>query len=234
MSDARDEVQAQEGRQMRLGDIAYEQMKERLIRGAFPPGHKLTIRAVATELDVSTTPARDAINRLELEGALVYAGAKTVIVPQLSMAALREVTLMRLALEGLAAEQAVVGVSAGDLSQLKHLQGQISTALDDGRYGDALWSNKEFHFTIYRLAGMPHLLATIEAQWLRIGASFNDLYPEFATTRYGVHNHESAIEALGDRDAPAVRAAIENDIRDGFRQLRRAYEGREEGSANEI
>ncbi len=35
-----------------LGDAAYRQMKERIIRGVYRPGHKLTVRAVAQDLDV--------------------------------------------------------------------------------------------------------------------------------------------------------------------------------------
>ena len=54
--------------QVRLGDIAYEKLKERLIRGAFEPGHKLTVRAAAQALQVSSTPARDACTRRD-EGA---------------------------------------------------------------------------------------------------------------------------------------------------------------------
>lgn len=205
-----------------LGDAAYRQMKERIIRGVYRPGHKLTVRAVAQELDVSTTPARDAINRLASEAALVYAGPKTVVVPVLDANALKEITLIRLALEGLAAQQAAEHVVPEDVKALRSLQTQINSALDAGRYADALWHNKEFHFAIFRLAKLPHLVSMIETLWLRIGPSLHDLYPEFAKERFGVHNHEVAMEALEERDGASVRAAMENDIRDGYRRLRRA------------
>lgn len=214
---------------VRLGDVVYEQIKERLIRGAYGPGDKLTVRALADDLGVSSTPARDAINRLTLEGALVYAGPKTVIVPFISPQDLEEITLMRLALEGLAAEKAASHAAASDIAVLEEIQERISAALQEGRYADALWSNKEFHFLIYRLAGMPHLIAVIETLWLRIGASFNDLYPEFAEAKYGVHNHTAAIEGLAERDGGTVRAAIESDIRDGYRRLRKANRERQHG-----
>lgn len=206
----------------RLGDRAYQLIKEKLIRGAYEPGNKLTVRALADELAVSSTPARDAINRLTLEGALVYAGPKTVIVPFLSEETLEEITLMRLSLEGLAASRATPNMEKQDIDSLGGLQEHINGALSQGRYADALWSNKEFHFSIYRHCRMPHLLATIETLWLRIGASFRDLYPEFAEARYGVHNHMAALEGLEEGDAEAVRAAIESDIRDGYRRLRKA------------
>ncbi|MCY1531326.1 FCD domain protein [compost metagenome] len=127
-----------------------------------------------------------------------------------------------MALEGLASEQAAQYGRSADVEELKSLQRLINCALDERRYSEALWHNKEFHFKIYRLSGLPHLVSIIEGLWLRIGPSLHNLYPEFAEERYGVHNHEVAMEALGERDAASLRAAMENDIRDGYRRLKRA------------
>ncbi|WP_037093481.1 GntR family transcriptional regulator [Rhizobium leguminosarum] len=211
----------------RLSDFAYSSIKEQLTRGTYKPGHKLPIRSVAEMLNVGATPAREAINRLVLEGALVMAGPKTVIVPHLDLPALYEITQMRLALEGLATEKGALHATNDTINKLLELQEKITTALDEMRYSDALHENKEFHFTIYRLCEMPHLLSTIESLWLRVGASFHDLYPEFAEAKYGVRNHMAAIEGLVDRDPSAVRAAMENDIRDGFRRLKKAAQERQ-------
>lgn len=206
----------------RLSDFAYEALRDQLARGAFKPGTKLPIRTVAEVHSVGSTPAREAINRLVVEGALVMAGPKTVIVPFLTLEALYEITQMRLALEGLASARGCRTVTDETISKLLFLQDKISLSLDEKRYADALYDNKEFHFTIYRLCAMPHLVAVIENLWLRVGSSFHDLYPEFAEQRYGVHNHMMAIEALVERDADSLRAAVENDIRDGFRRLKKA------------
>lgn len=218
------------GKQMQapnLGDAAYSELKDRLSRGVYRPGDKLTVRSVAEALGVSSTPARDAINRLVVDNALVYAGPKTVIVPVLTAADLREISHIRLALEGLAAELAVEAATMEDIENLREIQRNISASLDRKAYAEALWHNKEFHFLVYRLSRMPHLVAMIEAQWLRVGPSFYGLYPRFAEERQGVRNHQMAIEALIDRDRGALRAAFENDIREGYRQLRSAIDTRE-------
>jgi DNA-binding GntR family transcriptional regulator len=213
-----------------LGDSAYNKLKERLIRGAYKPGDKLTVRSVAEALGVSSTPARDAINRLVADNAVVYAGPKTVIVPVLTEADLREITLIRIALEGLAAQLSIEHCQPGTIEALQEIQSKINISLDSGDYQRALWHNKEFHFHVYRLARLPHLISMIEAQWLRVGPSFYGLYPEFAEAKYGVRNHEMAMQALADRDGDALRAAFENDIRDGYRRLRLALHERVAGS----
>jgi len=206
-------------RQTSLGELAYASLKEAIVRGEFSAGQKLTVRAVAQALGVSTTPARDAIMRLIGEGALVNAGPKTVIVPPLTKVALDEVTSIRLVLEGLAARMATESMPKESIEALKGLQLQINTALDAGNYSAVLKANKAFHFTIYDAARMPRLTAMIESLWVRIGPSLNDLYPEFATSRVGVSNHMEAIAGLETGDHARVQAAIEKDIRDGYRRL---------------
>ncbi|WP_117194254.1 GntR family transcriptional regulator [Rhizobium terrae] len=208
------------------GDHAYTALKEKLIRGAFRPGEKLTVRKIAQDFGLSSTPARDALNRLVTERALIYAGPKTVVVPSLTLSQLREVTDMRLALEGLAAEKATEKFPVGALDRLENIQGRINAALDQKDYPEALWANKEFHFLLYGYSNMPILVATIEQLWLRIGATLNDLYPGFAITRSGANNHRAAMEGLQNHEPAEVRAAIETDIRDGYRQLRRVISER--------
>ncbi|MDX8450587.1 GntR family transcriptional regulator [Mesorhizobium captivum] len=207
-----------------MGEIAYEAMKGRLVRGAFEPGRKLTVRGVADALDVSSTPARDALKRLAAEGALVYSGPKTIIVPYLTMEALQEVTAMRLALEGLASERGAARAPAGLLHSLKEIQAKINEALDSRLYTDALRANKEFHSAVYRHCGMPYLLSSIEALWLRISPTFHYLSPEFAIHKNGAHNH--VVESLREGDSKAVRAAFEIDIRSDYRRLKQAIGAR--------
>jgi DNA-binding GntR family transcriptional regulator len=74
-----DDTTAMDGRNRQgpsLGDAAYIELKERLSRGVYRPGDKLTVRSIAEALGVSSTPARDAINRLAADKAVIYAGPK--------------------------------------------------------------------------------------------------------------------------------------------------------------
>lgn len=218
-------------RQSNLGETAYQRLKEIIIRGAFPPNEKMTVRSVATALGVSTTPARDAVNRLLSEGALVNAGPKTVVLPVLTMDSLEEITATRTALEGLAAERATQFIERDDIAELERLQKIINKSLDEAKYREVLRANFDFHFLIYRRSNWPRLVAMIETQWLRIGPSLNDLYPDFATTRKGVSNHLAAIAALKKKDAAGARKAMEQDIKDGFQRLSALVRSREDATA---
>ncbi|SCB42925.1 DNA-binding transcriptional regulator, GntR family [Bradyrhizobium shewense] len=213
-------------RQSYLGELTYERLKEIIVSGAFPPNEKLTVRSVAAALGVSTTPARDAINRLLSEGALINEGPKTVVLPSLTFEALDEITATRLALEGLAAERSVLAVAPADIAVLEQMQVAINAGLDAADYREVLKVNREFHFLIYRMSGWPRLVAMIESLWLRVGPSFNELYPDFATNRRGVANHLLAMQGLRAKDGAKVRSAMEQDIRDGYVRLKNMIRAR--------
>jgi len=58
---------------------AYAVIRQRILDGAYQPGHRLVIGTLAGELGISTVPVREAIRRLEAEGRVVYrhnAGAR--------------------------------------------------------------------------------------------------------------------------------------------------------------
>ena len=214
-------------RQSNLGEIAYSRLKQVIVSGSFPAGEKLTVRLVAAALGVSTTPARDAINRLLSEGALVNEGPKTVILPTLTLASLEETTATRLALEGLAAERSVGEITSTDIAELKRLQKIINESLDRGNYREVLSANREFHFLIYRRSGWKRLVGLIESLWLQVGPSLNGLYPDFAKSRKGVANHMAAIRGYRAGDPAAVRAAVEQDIKDGYASLKAYIKSRD-------
>src|SRR5690242_8824626 len=67
-----------------LGDQTVSSLRRALRRGALLPGQRLTVREVADTLDISLTPAREALNRLLAEGVLDQAADRVAVVPMLT------------------------------------------------------------------------------------------------------------------------------------------------------
>jgi DNA-binding GntR family transcriptional regulator len=205
-----------------LSEHAYDRIRQALMTGVLKPNQQVTVRAIASALDISITPARDALTCLINEGALEAVGMRTVIVPPLTPPVLDEITAIRLSLEGLAAEHADAHFSRAEVDELEALQGQLIRAMDKQNYTDVLGHNEAFHFAVYRKSELPRLVSIIESLWLRIGPSLNLLYPTFAIERHGVSNHKAMLKALRQKDGAAARAAFEKDIRDGYERLKEA------------
>jgi DNA-binding GntR family transcriptional regulator len=203
-----------------LSEHAYDRIRRALMTGVLQPDQKVTVRAIAGALDISITPARDALTCLINEGALEAVGMKTVIVPPLTLAVLDEITAIRLSLEGLAAERAAVHFTRAEVDALEAIQTQLVAAMDKQNFAGVLEHNEAFHFSVYRKSDLPRLVSIIESMWLRIGPSLNLLYPTFAIERHGVSNHKTLLKALRQKDGAAARAAFEKDIRDGYQRLK--------------
>src|SRR5579884_1782285 len=57
---------------MNKQERVYSILRERIVSGAYSPGHRLVIDALAREMGVSQAPIREALRRLESEGWVIY------------------------------------------------------------------------------------------------------------------------------------------------------------------
>lgn len=195
-----------------LNDQAYEAIKQGLISGRFAPKQVLILRNLAETYGISTTPVREALQRLVGEGLLEMLPNRSIAVPDWDVAKFSELFRIRCELEGLAAELATPRITKAVLSALHALADAIDDALAEGRHKDYVALNQRFHFTIYRNAGSPRLLRMIENLWGEVGAYMNEL---FAYGGYGpVANaeHRAILKWLAARDARAVRHHLIADI----------------------
>lgn len=206
-------------RERTLGENAYAQLKQVLINGGMGPGERVTVRGVASALGISITPAREAITKLIAEGALAAVGPKTIVVPTLTADVLDEVTHLRLTLEPHAAKTGAANEGRRLLAVLKPTQKALKSAMAQKDYREVLMRNHDFHFALYRAAGLPMTMGFIESLWMKIGPSLNLLYPEFAVHRGGLSNHADIISAISTGDAAAVGRAIRADIEMGYDSL---------------
>ena len=49
---------------------AYEYVREKILSMDYKPGDKITDSSIASELNISRTPVREALQRLEIEGLI--------------------------------------------------------------------------------------------------------------------------------------------------------------------
>lgn len=205
-----------------LAERAYEQLRHALVSGSFRPGQKVTIRKMAAVLGVSATPAREAINRLVAEGVLETDASRSVLVPTLDLERLKQIYILRVALEGLATELGAENISANDIAKLERVQMSLIGAMDRNDYRQVLIDNETFHFSIYKASNLEMLVDAISQLWLKLGPSLNLLYPSYNSSRKGVSHHLNIVDALRRGDAAGARKEMENDLQDGFLELQAA------------
>jgi len=213
-------------RQTLSADV-YEQLKGLLMSGKMMPGQQLSLRSTADALKVSVMPVREATQRLVAEKALENGPSRIIRVPMMTVSQFREITSIRVNLEGFATEQACRHMSKQYLADIEVLNSAFNEELEqDNPDGTKLISiNKDLHFAIYQASEMPMLLQLIEALWLRIGPILNydlrsgtkrleartitDHHTRLVNT---LSHHCKLVAALKVRDVDAAKAALKSDI----------------------
>jgi DNA-binding GntR family transcriptional regulator len=208
-------------RPITLAEAAYESVATSLMEGGYVPGDRLVARALAAQLGVSLTPAREAVLRLVSEGALELRNPRTIVVPTLSPQQFKEIYCIRHALEPTAARIAATQLTSEDVKALERLLERMTGHYARGDYRQAFRSNREFLFRIYAAAGMPLVLSFIQAAWLRVGPTFRLLYPTLAVPEDALRIRAEAISAIKAQDPDGLSAAIEKDLRRGEALLSR-------------
>src|SRR5579862_5716035 len=182
-----------------LGSRARTEVKRAIMSGRFRPGEKITIRALAAALNISITPAREALANLVAEGVLDVSESGTISIPSLNKDRVLELTRLRECLEGLAAREACKNLTEKDIEQLERLHKKLVDAHEERDYSAVIRVNWEFHFALYRHANMPLLLKMIEGCWLQAGSYLNSIYPAYGEINDGLQNHEAILDAARRR-----------------------------------
>ncbi|WP_197031602.1 GntR family transcriptional regulator [Mesorhizobium ciceri] len=201
-----------------LADRAYLSLRRALTSGHFAPGEKLTIRDVAAMLDISMTPAKEAMSRLIAEKILRSGSQRSAIVPHLNTHEVGDLYLARISLEASITEEAVNRLTEKDVLKLEAMQSEMETASAESDYKLLLRLNERFHLTIYEAAGMPETFDIIRGLWMRLGPHLNIIFSRQAPTR-SFPAHIKLLKSIRARDPVAAAAAVRDDLRLGAERM---------------
>ena len=142
---------------------------------------------------------------------------RAVRVPLMSAAQFRDLTKVRIAIEGHAAAQAALHRNNSDLASIASAEEamkaeSLSPTPDLPR---AVELNKTFHFAVYEAAHSPILVEIIRALWLKAGPVINlDLRanPERLAKGDAIRCHADVRQAIADGNSAAALDGIAADI----------------------
>jgi DNA-binding GntR family transcriptional regulator len=165
--------------------------------GEYGPGSRLNITDLAKRLDVSAIPVREALRLLEAEGLVEFRLNRGVVVRDLSATELRELFLVRLPLETLAATEAVRWKSEKSLHSLESTLRKMDAASRSDTWHTL---HESFHEEMYALSGLPRLsqmIAGLRGQMRPYAKLYHD-DPE--QVRKVQAEHYALLKAIKKRD----------------------------------
>jgi DNA-binding GntR family transcriptional regulator len=193
----------------------YEMLKQAILAGELKAGQPLVEASLATWCQVSRTPIREALRRLEQDG-LIERGDRGLVVRERSPQEILDIYETRIALEATAGRMAAERRTDHDLRLLRRLH-ERSNEISDNNIAAIVEANRQFHRTVWYASHNDSLLDLLERLDLHLAR-----YPETTLAAPGrwqnaCHQHELLVDAIEKRDSDgAYKIALEHfvDARD--------------------
>jgi DNA-binding GntR family transcriptional regulator len=209
-----------------LAEEVYEAIFARLMALKIPPGARITVDALAREFNVSQTPVREALGRLEGEGLVV----KTHLVgysaaPQISRRRFTELYQLRLLLEPDAARKAAATMTDAALQALTDAAGgMLRTDGPDARARYSRFAREDamFHDKILAVAGNELIRETLAHQHTHFHI-FRLMFHS-RVTEEALDEHAAILAAFSRRDPDASERAMRAHIERSRDRLLPAFE----------
>ena len=195
-----------------LTDHVHDRLLEMLMDGHFQPSAALSIDGIARQLDVSATPVREALARLEVTGLVVRVALRGYrVAPLLSTAELAELMDARLIIEPANASIACERATPALLAALDRSISEMRTAPrgpEFAEYRDYWQADMRFHELIAEGAGNRFLLMAYSC----LGGSVQRfrLFTGLGVTdaQYAIDEHVAILAAFRAGSADDARQAM--------------------------
>lgn len=184
-----------------LADWVAASLREAILNGYFEPGEKLDQDFIAEELEVSRTPVREALKRLESEGFIELRPHYGAFIAEVSRQDIREVYEMRRLLESEVVRQVTPLIPESVLDELERSLAETQAQFNAGDSAKHFESDVYFHETIVNFVENGLLKEIIDSLTNRIS-----MVRRFAQSKPGSHlvesfkEHRAILQAMRQRD----------------------------------
>ena len=155
-----------------LSDRVYDYLTDKILEGSIAYGEKMNPKLIAEKLNVSITPVRDAIKRLEVEGIITVHPRSNSTVKMPTRSSMLDAFEMREMFEKYALEKIYTSVTPEDLDNMKLYIKQMDTCLPinnvESRMAAYVKYDQLFHQELCILAGNVNLLKMYRTNMLQL------------------------------------------------------------------
>lgn len=148
-----------------LADSAIAVLHEAILNGEFEPGERLRIDDLATRLQMSPMPIREALRQLDARGLVEHTPHRGAKVAEFSVQDMRETTRVRLVLEPLAVRDAADRLTEEDAEAVREHLKAWYVAKRGKEVQKARQEHARFHLALYGAAGSRWLMRSILPAW---------------------------------------------------------------------
>jgi DNA-binding GntR family transcriptional regulator len=196
-------------------EYVYEEIKRRVFAGVLGPGAVIGQERLAEELGVSTTPLREALKRLAVEGMVHLGSYRDARVTDLTAEEAQSLYEIRLSVDPLAAALAAERRTTTDTTDIEVALARLQPLSTSAEW-ESLVAHRNFHRAVYRASHNAPLVGILESLWDKADryrqASLRN-HPEPVQDIERVRaEHQALADAVAASDATEAHSVMQRHV----------------------
>lgn len=187
-------------RRRSLKEGVFELVHERIVSGQVAPGEWLRQEEIASQLGVSQTPVREALDMLVSVGLAERVPYRGVRVPALTAEDIVDAYVLRLVLESTMARLAALNISMEDVEELYAIMEQSRPLVKLKEMSQHRQLNRRLHLAIARAGGNALLVKLYQV--------ISNLFPDWRLYEY-MFRHPELLESSLERETLEHQAIVD-------------------------
>lgn len=208
-----------------LWEQVYALLREAILSGKLDPGEPITEPGIASQLNVSRTPVREAMRMLELENLIVNLPRRGAFVCGIkSKTEIDDIFQVRIVLEGLASELAAKKIHPDQVDQLKLQTKQIAECLDENDLKRCIAIDTAFHQIIYQASENEYLQRFLDNLFDQITRFRMSSFKDEGRMTEALVEHQDLVAAIEAQDPALAREIAEKHIKNAWVRVIKVFE----------
>ena len=205
-----------------LSKLVKSDIEALILKGVLIPGQRINEPDVASRLQVSRVPVREALRELESSGLVISRKHSGVFVRQLDATEIRDLYQMRGLLDGFAG-RCVAQLPNNQREVLTTLLSASTSAMQQAtsQHDVQLYyaENLRFHWAIMEAAGNQQLLETYRSIVQKLHLSRLKNLSQDVGMQVSITEHVDIVDAVHRADAPRCEALMAHHVGDAYQRL---------------
>ncbi len=190
-------------------DKAYEMIKQGILSGRISSKQPISVGSLSSELGVSRTPVREALQKLQTEGFVQIFPNQGVIVRELTSTEATQMYELRIALEGYLLRRGISLFSEGDIAFLRELLERQREAMENNDPFAFMHFDNEQHLFIHKVYHNPFIFDVLNRMADRIFYGGVQALKMPGRMQATLEEHVRLVEAIEAGDADRAIQALE-------------------------
>ena len=188
-------------------------LRKAILSGELPAGTIVTLDEIASQLEVSNTPVREAFQQLIYEGFLAQQRNRRVEVLNIGSKFIRDHFEARAIMEKSCAALACKRATEEDFKEMKRINEKSIKAMQKGDMTVYTRCNYDLHHAIWTAAGNDKLIKMLSDMWNGLAVERLITVEEYAQiAQLSFDEHQEILRLIFARDAKQAETAMECHI----------------------